>query len=369
MASAPGRLEILGNHTDYNQGYVLSGAVSQRTEFAMRAVKGSICRIVSEMDGNVRILDLDKLRAGGGKKDWTTYVVGVICEIRKRGGEVGAFDAAVSSDVPLSAGMSSSAALEMSAGFAFREAFGLKFPLTDWARIGQGAENNFVGVKSGLLDQFSSIFGRKNSLILCDFRKVEVLKTVPLPEGYAIVVANSMVKHDLVDSDYNLRFESCRRALDSLRKKYPDISALRDVDMKMLEAAREHLDHQDFLRARHIVGEDERVMEAVRLLGEGKAADFGRLLYESHESSRCNFENSCPELDYLVELAKSLPGCIGARLSGGGFGGISIHFVEEKEAEAYSRRLRTAFKLRTGKETETVICSLGDGAGCERVNG
>ena len=264
-AEAPGRLEILGNHTDYNQGFVLSCAVEQDTRFALRPVEGKHCRIKDFRDGSSREFDLDDIETAI-PKDWSNYVKGVIVELRKRGIQVGAFDAGMESSVPLSAGMSSSAALETAAGFAFREAFSISLSPADWARVGQGVENNYMGLKSGLLDQFSSIFGKKNSMILSDFRSVEVLRTVPLPAGYSIVVINSMVKHNLVDSEYNVRRQDCESAAEKLSQIYPDVRTLRDVSLEQLSDAREALTGREFRRAFHVVGECTRVMEAVRLL-------------------------------------------------------------------------------------------------------
>jgi galactokinase len=361
VAKAPGRLEILGNHTDYNEGLVLSAAVGQATFFAAIPVEGRACVMKDFRDGSTVEFDLDCIDTPV-KGDWTNYVKGVIVQLRKRGHDIEAFNGAILSTVPLSAGMSSSAALEISACFAFAEMFDIKLPGSDWARIGQAVENEYMGVGTGLLDQFSSIFGRKDSLIFSDFRTAEVKGTVSLPEGYVIVVANSMVKHDLVDSDYNVRRKSCERALERLKEFYPEIKALRDVSTKMLEAKREALDFTDYLRALHVAGENERVLKGVDVLREGDIESFGRLLYQSHESSRKNFENSCPELDTLIELSTSIPGCVGARLSGGGFGGISIHVVESSIAGQYCERLKTAFRLQTGKDTETIICAAGEGA-------
>ena len=186
-----------------------------------------------------------------------------------------------------------------------------------------------------------------------------------MPAGWKIVVANTMVKHNLVESDYNLRRESCERAAKVIKTRFPQVKTLRDVSSEMLEECKSILDHTDYLRAKHVVGEDERVMKGVQLLSEGKVEEFGKLLFQSHESSRDCFENSCPELDILVELAHSIPGCVGARLSGGGFGGISIHLVRKNDAEEYCKRISAAYKLKTGKMIETVICSVGDGASCE----
>ncbi|OGV35488.1 MAG: galactokinase [Lentisphaerae bacterium GWF2_45_14] len=361
VSRAPGRLEILGNHTDYNEGLVLSAAVGQATEFAIRRKPGRKCTMRDFRDGSTVEFDLDHIETPV-RGDWTNYVKGVIVQLRKRGHEIGAFDGAILSTVPLSAGMSSSAALEISACFAFSKVFGIKLDGSEWARLGQAVENQYMGVGTGLLDQFSSIYGKKDSLIYCDFRTVNVLRTVKMPSGFVIVVANSMIKHNLVDSEYNERRASCENAARILKKTYPEVNALRDVSPEMLENASKSLAKRDYMRAAHVVGENDRVIRGVSALERGDIAAFGKMLYESHQSSMSNFENSCPELDCLVELSTSLPGCAGARLSGGGFGGISIHLVEAATAQEYCERLKTAYRLRTGKETETIVCSIGDGA-------
>ena len=361
LSRAPGRLEILGNHTDYNEGYVLSAAVTQSTSFAMAPKEGSHCRLIDCALPGEFTIDLDNMDTPR-KGDWTNYLKGALVELRRRGVGFGAFDAVLRSTVPLSAGMSSSAALEMAFCFALKTIYGIELSKADWARVGQAVENKYMGLQSGLLDQFSSIFGKKDALILCDFRSVEVLKNVPMPPGYSIVVANTMVKHNLVESDYNLRRESCERARDAIRKRYPEVRMLRDVDRKMLEACRDQMDAVDYRRAKHVVGEDERVMQGVAFLEKGDIRSFGELLFLSHESSRTNFENSCPELDALVEIARTIPDCLGARLSGGGFGGITIHLVRHEAAERYCDRLKTAYRTMTGKETQTILCDIGDGA-------
>ncbi|MDD3117893.1 MAG: galactokinase [Victivallales bacterium] len=361
VASAPGRLEILGNHTDYNEGFTLSAAVGQNTQFVIAPVAGRKCRLRDFRDGSQVEFDLDHIdqpRPG----DWSNYVKGVIIELRQRGIEIGAFDGGILSTVPLSAGMSSSAALEVSAGFAFAAAFDIALPPVEWAKVGRGVENNYMGLKSGLLDQFSSIYGQADALILSDFRSNEVLKTVALPHGYMIVVANSMVKHNLVDSEYNDRRHSCERVAAAMHAVDPKVKTLRDVSSAMLNEYKDRIDHADYLKAMHVVGEDERVFLGVDLLEKGDIKGFGRLLFASHESSKNNFANSCPELDCLVELATSIPGCLGARLSGGGFGGISIHLVEAAQADTYCRRLEEAYRLQTGKPTETIKCAIGAGA-------
>ena len=362
VSRAPGRLEILGNHTDYNEGYVLSAATEQATSVALARRDGSLCTLRdTALEGQTFTIDLNDLDQPR-KGDWTNYIKGVLVELRRRGIAFGAFDLLLSSTVPLSAGMSSSAALETAFCYAMKKAFGIELPKADWARVGQSVENCYLGLKTGLLDQFSSIFGKKDSLILCDFRKVEVLDTVPLPAGYGFLVANTLVKHNLVESDYNRRRESCEKACSVIAGKESAVKKLRDVDSAILERYKNDMDITDYRRALHVVGEDERVMQGVEALRAGDVKTFGRLLFESHESSKVNFENSCPELDALVEIARTLPECLGARLSGGGFGGITIHLIKLSDAEIYRDRLETAYRTMTGKEIKTILCAIGDGA-------
>ena len=360
-AAAPGRLEILGNHTDYNQGETLSCAVGQETRFALRPNGGVICRLKDFRSGDEMQFDLSRPDAPPDRNG-SRYVKGVAVELMKIGAELGGFDAAIESTVPLSAGMSSSAALEISAALAIGAAFDIGMAPEEWARLGQLVENDYLGLQTGLLDQFSSIFGRENAMILSDFRTQSVVRTVALPPGYSIVVVNSMKKHNLVSSDYNARRRDCESAVGRLAKLFDNVKALRDVSYDELGAARSQLNWKEYRRALHVVGECARVEAGVRLLDEGDIAGFGRLWFDSHESSRLNFENSTPELDYLVELAKSIPGCLGARLSGGGFGGITVHLVESAGAAEYAERVAAAYRKRTGIEPERLICSIGKGA-------
>ena len=367
VSSAPGRLEILGNHTDYNEGFVLSAATAQSTRIAMARREGTVCTLRdTALDGRVFQIDLNDLDHPV-RGDWTNYLKGVLVELRRRNLPFGAFDLMLDSTVPLSAGMSSSAALEIAFCYALKTVYGIELPKTEWARVGQSVENSYLGLKSGLLDQFSSIFGKKDSLILCDFRKVEVLDTVPLPEGYGFLVANTLVKHNLVESDYNRRRESCEKARDVIAARHPEVKMLRDVTSGMLEEFQTEMDVTDYRRALHVIGEDERVMQGVEALRQGKIETFGELLFQSHESSRMNFENSCPELDALVEIAHSLPECLGARLSGGGFGGITIHLIRLSDAETYRARLEKAYRSMTGKEIKTILCAIGDGASVRKI--
>ena len=363
-AQAPGRLEVLGNHTDYNEGFVLSCAVGQTTNFVLAPVSGSLCTVKDFRDGSEMHFDLAALDSKP-PRNGSKYIIGMLNELRKRGFTSFAFNAALESHVPLSAGMSSSAALEVACALAFVTVANFTIDRAELARAGQGVENNFLGLKTGLLDQFSSLFGKRDSIIMSDFRTVEVLGSHQLPAGYSFVVVNSMKKHTLVDSDYNIRRQDCESAARKLAELFPGVTTLRDVSPEQLSAARGNLSWREFRRAQHIVYECSRVITAQRLLREGDVRGFGRLLYESHESSRLNFENSSAELDILVEIARKTPGGLGARLSGGGFGGITIHLVKTANAAEYAAKVCDSYFRRTGIKAESFICELGDGAtGC-----
>jgi len=358
LARAPGRLEILGNHTDYNQGTVLSVAINRSARVAVaanpNAEDGMVCNLFDAKAKSERQFRLDAM---DHKRlhDWSNYIKGIICEFNALGYAVPAFDMIVTGDVPLSAGMSSSAALEMAVTKALDALTGSNLDWLTMAKIGQGSENNYVGANTGLMDQFSSLMGKEGQLIYSDFRTYDV-KNVPIPQGTAFVVANSNVKHNLTN-EYNERRAACETAAAVL-----GVPALRDVSPEMLEGAKSKLDDVVYRRARHVVGEIDRVAKGCEALNAGDVKAFGRLMSISHDSSRYDFENSCPELDALVEIGQTLPGCLGARLSGGGFGGITVHLVEADAAEAYGAALAEQYRQRVGVEAQVMILTAGDGA-------
>ncbi|MEA2013440.1 MAG: galactokinase [Verrucomicrobiota bacterium] len=360
VTSAPGRLEILGNHTDYNEGFVLSMAVDKSADFAVAPTdsKNDICTVYDAKFDEIAQFSLKKLLEHS-RGDWINYIKGVLVEMQKRGVVIPPFQAVLSSNVPLSAGMSSSAAFEMVVAYAIGKLTKTDFDYREWAKIGRDCENNYVGANTGLLDQISSIKGLKDHLIFTDFRSVDV-KNVPIDKKLSFVVANSMVKHDLT-TEYNERRENCENVAKIFASKYENVTTLRDVTEEMLEEDSKQLDFIDYKRAKHVIGENRRVLQGIKYLEKKDVTAFGNLMSESHESSRINFENSCDELDVLVELGKTLPGHLGARLSGGGFGGISVHLVENQHTDTYCERLATAFKTRTSIEIEPIICIPGDG--------
>lgn len=360
MTRAPGRLEILGNHTDYNEGVVLSVAVDRTTLAAMGPTPAGQCRVIDAARGEERSFALDALE-NPEPGDWANYIKGLVVEFGKRGIRVPAFRAVFGSTVPLSAGMSSSAALEMAMALGLARLAGADLPWQEIARIGQACENLYVGANTGLLDQFSSLRGRAGHLVFSDFRSLEV-RNVPIPAGTSLVVANSMVKHTLTN-EYNERRQACEQAVAILAARDPGIRALRDVSPARLEAAKDLLPPVVYRRALHVVGENDRVFRGIAALEAGDLAEFGRLMFASHESSKNNFANSCAELDTLVDIGRELPGVIGARLSGGGFGGITVHLVRQDSAAEYARLLAARYREKTGLRAEVMTCRAAAGAG------
>ena len=353
---APGRLEILGNHTDYNQGTVLSVAVDRAMHIAAApsVSDNGLCRVYDLKSREERTFHLDRLDEKR-KGDWANYIKGLIVELKRRGCVVKAFDAVLYGTVPLSAGMSSSAALEMAMVMLLQRMNGYDLGWLESARIGQACENHYVGANTGLLDQFSSLKGRKGQLIYSDFRSFNV-ENVPMPAGSVFVVANSMVKHNLTN-EYNERRESCETAAAAMAGILPGVKALRDVSLEQLEAARNAMPELAYRRALHVVGEMTRVELGRKCLAENDLVKFGRLMSESHASSIHNFENSCPEIDRIVEAANVIPGCLGGRISGGGFGGIAVFLVQQVMADSFMQRLKEACG-----GIQILQCEASDGA-------
>lgn len=361
VAHAPGRIEVLGNHTDYNEGYVLSAAIDCGTFFAASPRADGQVRLVA---GD--IMDGVEFPAAAPERTtehmWSNYVKGCLAGLNARfGAPERGFDAMFLGNVPLGSGLSSSAALETSSVFAMARLRGADVPPLDAALIGQKAEHDFAGVKCGLLDQATSVFGKAGHLVMSDFRE-KTFKQVAFPEDVCFLMCNTNAKHALVDGAYNERRECCERAARffAAALDHP-VSALRDVSWDEWLAHRSQMPELDAKRSAHPIGEDGRVLAGVELLREGDVESFGRLMFESHDSSRNYFENSCPELDTVVDAAKAIPGVLGARLSGGGFGGSAVVLVRKRDAEAAAAAIRHAYAHRHGDrcDTRTAICSDG----------
>ncbi len=355
-AYAPGRVELLGNHTDYNQGLVLAAAIDRGV--TVTGTTRPDDRIVLRSDGAgepVEVVPADLCKATGPAR-WANYPLGVFHALAQRGCALGGFDAVITSTLPIGAGLASSAALEVATAFFLRRLFQLDLPPLEIARLCREAENDFVGVPCGLLDQVTSVFGRAGHAICLDCRDHEI-RPLPFPDGLLLVVAESGTSHQLLESLYGERARECAAAAAAL-----GVGSLREIDGAGLAAAGRELDPVLLRRARHVVEENERVRAAGDALARHDGQALGALMNASHESSRSNFENSSAELDALVRRARLLPGVHGARLTGGGFGGSVVALVEAGRSDEVAAELSRAQSAHVGRETDAFVCRLADGA-------
>jgi galactokinase len=354
-ARAPGRVNLIGEHTDYNDGFVLPMAIDRDIWVAFRPRPDRTVRLWSFDFKQASEFSLDAF-ARDPSALWSNYVRGVAWALAKQNIALRGMDAVLQGNVPLGAGLSSSAALEVAAGLAFLASSGESLPLPDLALACQRAENEFVGNRCGIMDQFVSALGRAGHALFLDCRTLEH-QHVALPEGYRIVVANSMVRRALVDSAYNERRAQCETAARIL-----GVKALRDADEGMLREASLELAGTAYQRARHVITENVRVLKAVDAMRQGDAETFGALMDRSHASLRDDYEVSCRELDALVEIARRQPGCPGARMTGAGFGGCTVNLVESGAVDAFVPDLREGYRAATGLHAEIYVCDAADGA-------
>ncbi len=357
IVRAPGRVNLIGEHTDYNDGFVLPMAVNYDVRIAMRARPDRMVQLYSvdfDMPDSFALDDIVKAREGAG---WSNYVRGVAQILQREGYILGGMDAAISGDIPRAAGLSSSAALELASITAWRLENRLNIGPVRAALIGQRAENQFVGVRCGIMDQFISSLGKEGHALLIDCRSLDY-KPVPLPAGIAIVVTDSGIKRGLVDSAYNERRAQCEEAARLL-----GVKALRDVSVEMFEENKHKLSLVTMKRARHVVTEDQRTWDSAAALERGDVETFGKLMNESHASMRDDFENSTPDMDVLVKIQQETPGCYGARMTGGGFGGCSVALVRNDAVYGLEQTILTQYPARTGRKPQVYICHASQGAG------
>lgn len=361
VAYAPGRVEILGNHTDYNEGLVLSAAIDSGTCFAVAPAGGATCRLTA--GDLMREVRFEVGRPAPVRSDtWANYCLGVLAGLLPRGTFRQGFDALFFGNIPQGSGLSSSAALEISTALALARLYAIEADPISLARIAQQAEHTFAGVKCGLLDPISSLFGRAGMLVQTDFRTLEIAR-VPFGSEAVLLIGNTHAKHALVDGAYNERRADCEAATAHFQRVLPHpVTALRDVSWAEWEAHRGGLDARATRRAAHPIGENARVLQGAELLARGDRAGFGALMFASHESSQRYFENSCPELDLLVAAARRIPGVLGARLTGGGFGGSIVALVAADAAAQAARLLEQAYAERYGTPCDVIEAHPGAGA-------
>ena len=358
FASA-GRINLIGEHTDYNGGYVFPGAID----------KGIIAEIKPNGKNTVRVYSLDyneEAFFGLGEEDkpekqWARYVFGVCRETIKRGGTVKGFDAVFAGDVPLGAGLSSSAALESCFAFALNELFQNGIDKFELAKIGQSTEHNYCGVMCGIMDQFASCFGKAGSLIRLNCKTLEY-KYFPFhPKGYKLVLIDSCVKHELASSAYNKRRASCENAAAAIRKNHPEVEFLSDAKRVWLDEVREQIPEEDFLRAEYVIGEVQRVLDVCDALERDDYETVGEMMYQTHFGLSRLYEVSCEELDFLNKLARKMD-VTGSRVMGGGFGGCTINLVKDELYDAFIAEAKKQFATRFGHEPKIYDVVVSDGA-------
>ena len=357
--ASPGRINLIGEHTDYNGGFVFPGAVD----------KGMIAEIKPNGTGTVRAyaLDLSDYAEFGLTEEaaptasWARYIFGVCREIIKRGGNIQGFDTVFAGDVPLGAGMSSSAALESTFAFALNELFALGIDKFELAKIGQSTEHNYCGVKCGIMDQFASVFGKAGSLIRLDCRSLEY-KYYPFnPVGYKLVLVDSVVKHELASSAYNKRRQSCENVVAAIRRNHPQVEFLRDATMEMLSEVKADISAEDYMRAEYVIEEIQRVLDVCDALEHGDYETVGAKMYATHHGMSKLYEVSCEELDFLNDIAKEC-GVTGSRVMGGGFGGCTINLVKEELYDHFIQTAVSAYKEKYGREPKIYDVVISDGA-------
>ena len=352
---APGRFNLIGEHTDYNGGFVFPGAIDKMIMADIRPNGTDSVNVYSMDLGEKASFGLNEEDAP--KEQWARYIFGVCREIIKRGGRVNGFDAVFAGNVPLGAGLSSSAALESCFANALNELFNdNKFPRMELAKIGQSTEHNYCGVNCGIMDQFASVHGKKDNLMRLDCRSGEFEYFPFKLDGYKLVLVDSRVKHELVDSPYNKRRESCERVAKAL-----GVDTLRDANMAMLEAEKDKISPEDFRRAEYVIEEKDRVLEVCDALEKGDLQTVRKCMYGTHEGLSKLYEVSCEELDFLNEVARDC-GVTGSRIMGGGFGGCTVNLVKEDLYDHFIETAVNKFAERYGHEPKIYPVIVSDGA-------
>jgi galactokinase len=364
---APGRVNLIGEHTDYNDGFVFPSAIDFHTQVAIAARQDQRLVIYSESYQESAEIDIANASVSP-RKHWSDYVVGVAVMLRKAGYSISGANILIDSNVPLGAGLSSSAALEVAIGLSLFGIAGLAVDRKQLALLCQRAENEFVGARVGIMDQFASCFGNAHHAILLDCRSLDY-KLLPLPDGVTMVICNTMVRHGHSGGEYNERRAQCEEGVRTLKQFYPTIKALRDVTPAQLESHRGDLPDLIYRRCHHIVSENERVLSTVAALQSRDLIRVGACMAESHLSMRDDYEISCRELDIMVDLAKERSGVIGCRMTGGGFGGCTINLVRAASVEQFKTEIRSAYHHATGIEPDIYVSTAGVGVTEVQSNG
>jgi len=357
---APGRVNLIGEHTDYNDGFVMPAAIGFYTWVAVSRRDGRTLRVHSEQFKETVELSLDAL-AGPPRKHWSDFIRGVAAVLQASGHRLSGANLVVDGHVPMGAGLSSSASLEVATAMALLSASHANVPPLELAKICQRAEHEFVGTRCGIMDQFIAVFGQAAHALVLDCRSLGS-EAVPIPSEVRLVIVNSMVRHELAAGEYNRRRSDCETGVRMLQKDMPNVRALRDVTLADLEKHKGELPDLVYRRCRHVISENDRVLTAADALRTGDLPRFGQLMNASHRSLRDDYEVSCRELDLLVEIASACEGVYGSRMTGGGFGGCTITLVQSGAVDRFQSRIAESYKKETGITPDLYVCSATQGA-------
>ena len=357
---APGRVNLIGEHTDYNDGFVMPAAIDLFTYAAIKLRDDRTLSIYSENFSESVEFELDQ-PAPRARGHWADYVWGVAVMIERAGYKLRGADLTIRSDVPIGAGLSSSAAIEVTAGLALLDNSGVENDRVELAKLCQKAENEFVGMRCGIMDQFISCNAQAGTALILDCRSLE-FRLLPIPENVRLVICNTMVKHELGSSEYNTRRAECEAGVKYFAKLLPNIRALRDVSIEDFDRFGAGLSELIYKRCRHVITENARVLEAAVALERNDLTGFGELMAESHRSLRDDYEVSCGELNIMVDLATSVEGVYGARMTGGGFGGSTINLVKTESVADFKQIVASGYQNATGVTPEILVCAAATGA-------
>ena len=362
LVRSPGRVNLIGEHTDYNEGFVMPASIEK--EIRLGIAKNNLSEIhIFSLDYQqsivVKLAELSPLE----ENSWANFILGIVTELQVLGHTLEGFNCVFEGDIPLGAGLSSSAALECATVFALNELFNLGLDRMTMVKVAQKAENNFVGVKCGIMDQFASMFGQANQVIQLDCRSLDYQYSPLQLNDYKIVLLDTQVKHSLADSAYNTRRSECEAGVSFLQKHHPEIKSLRDASPELLEKYKDQMDPVVYQRCHYVVSENQRVRRTSDALKQGNLKEVGDQMYASHQGLQHEYEVSCKELDFLVEKAKTFDAVLGARMMGGGFGGCTINLVAENEVANYIEQMTTSYKSELNQELKAYVCNLGQGTG------
>lgn len=348
---SPGRINLIGEHTDYNMGYVLPTAIEKKIIFKFQQNDSpNICRVYSQTYDTGFELDLNNIVQS--EVEWENYILGVLNEISKRSDKLRGFDCTIESNLPTGSGLSSSAALECGLAFGLNEIFDLGLSKMEMVKLSQIAEHTYVGTQCGIMDQFASVMSEEGHVLLLDCRSLEY-RPIPINfQPYKLILLNTKVSHNLATSEYNTRKMECERGVALIKKGFPEVQSLRDVTLAMLDAATENMTKTVYNRCAFIIAENERVQKTATALISNDLKLVGQLLYEAHNGISLLYEVSCPESDFLVEFSKENPSVLGARQTGGGFGGCTLNIVHEDAVDDFTAMATKAYKEKFNIELE-----------------